>query len=152
MNNILQDLFIKYGLVYDAENPSAKTNDVYKHKHYTIITRQGIQKIESKAGIQCTFKLVPELTRGPDNIVFEVFASMPSAAKNYQTFASVSPDTCTNKYYVEMCEKRGRSRAVLTLAGLYEQGVFGEDEADSFSDAVKTQQSGDSVGAKYKPA
>ena len=32
-----------------------------------------------------------------------------------------------------MAEKRAKSRIVLMLAGFYEHGIFGEDEADDFS-------------------
>ena len=49
---LLNEIFVKYQLIYDKENPNSKSNDVYKHKHYTIITRQGIQKIERQAGIR----------------------------------------------------------------------------------------------------
>lgn len=35
-------------------------------------------------------------------------------------------------YIAAMAEKRALSRGVLQLAGLYEHGVFGEDEADAF--------------------
>lgn len=35
-------------------------------------------------------------------------------------------------YPLAMAEKRSLSRGVLKLAGLYEHGVFGEDEADAF--------------------
>lgn len=35
-------------------------------------------------------------------------------------------------YPLAMAEKRALSRGVLKIAGLYEHGVFGEDEADAF--------------------
>jgi hypothetical protein len=143
--DMLRDLFKKYDLIYDKDNPQSKSNDVYKHKHYTIITRQGIQKIERNAGIQCNIHVVDSIST-PTNITMRGVGTMPGASTNpsdvisYQTFASASEETSTNKYYAEMCEKRCRSRLVLTLAGLYELGVFGEDEAESFSDAIKAQQ------------
>ena len=39
-------------------------------------------------------------------------------------------------YPAAMAEKRALSRGVLKLAGLYEHGVFGEDEADAFKKEV----------------
>lgn len=39
-------------------------------------------------------------------------------------------------YLAAMAEKRALSRGVLQLAGLYEHGVFGEDEADDFKKEV----------------
>lgn len=134
-NDVLKDLFIKYKLNYDKDNPNSKSNDVYKHKHYTIITRQGIQKIEKEAGITCTMEIVPGVST-PTNITIRGVGYLPDG-KNYTTFASASPDTSNNNYYAEMAEKRCRSRLVLTLAGLYELGVYGEDEATAFSDTVK---------------
>ena len=147
--SILKSLYEKYGLIYDTANPGAKSNDIYVHKHYTIITRQGIQKVESKAGIKCHFTLIPQLTQLPNDVAFEVNA-IDREGNTYQTFASVSEATTNQGYKIEMCEKRGRSRAVLTLAGLYEQGVFGEDESDSFSKEITSQQ--ETVGAKVKGA
>jgi len=42
-------------------------------------------------------------------------------------------DGSTNTWYVmEMAEKRALSRATLKMTGLYEQGVFGQDESESF--------------------
>jgi hypothetical protein len=67
-----------------------------------------------------------------------------------ETLASASAETSQNKYFAEMAEKRGRSRIVLKLAGLYELGIYGEDEADDFGKIVKEARSGGAVGAKYK--
>ena len=42
-------------------------------------------------------------------------------------------DGSTNSWYViELAEKRALSRATLKMTGLYEQGVFGQDESESF--------------------
>lgn len=123
------ELFKKYNLSYDKNNPESKSNDIYKHKHYTIITRAGIQKIEREAGIKCQFSPIPTAC-GKDYFTVHVQAEDKAGTK-YETFASASSDNSQNKYYPEMAEKRGRSRAVLTLAGLYELGVYGDDEFDT---------------------
>lgn len=138
-SQIMFDLFKKYGLVYDEANPESKDNDVYRHKHYTIITRQGIQKIEQAAGIECEFTPISAAC-GKDYFTVQVRGNKKNDDKSrtfYTTFASASDLTSTNKYYPEMAEKRGRSRVVLTLAGLYELGVYGQDEADEFSEKSK---------------
>lgn len=134
-SEILQKLFKDYGLYFDPTNPTGKDNDVFAHKHYKIITRSGIEKIQKKAGITISFTpvyvdattvvLKALGTRGEDVI---------------ETFASASNASSTNPYYAEMAEKRAMSRVVLKLAGLYEYGVFGADEAEEFDDAVKAKQ------------
>lgn len=136
-NEILKQLFKKYKLNYDQDNPDSKENDVYVHKHYKIITRQGIQKIEQVSGITCKFEVI----RAEEDH-FYLKATGQLGEKTYETFASASSRTSKNEYWPEMAEKRARSRIVLTLAGLYELGVFGEDEADAFSDVVKANRQG----------
>jgi hypothetical protein len=49
-----------------------------------------------------------------------------------ETFGESAPDNTRQKYPVAMAEKRALSRVVLKLSGLYEVGVFGEDESDDF--------------------
>ena len=134
---LLSNLFKKYGLIYDTSNPNSKDNDVFVHKHYKIITRGGIQKIEKSSGIKCSISIVHS---GVDycNVTG---TGTSSDGTTYTTLASANSGNTTNAYYTEMAEKRCRSRLILTLAGLYETGlVFGEDEADDFKkeSTVKT--------------
>lgn len=131
--SLIKDLFQKYGLYYDKENPDSKDNEVYRHKHYTIITRGGIQKIEEAASIACNIVV---LASGADYCNVSCTATLPSG-QSYTTLASANSLSSKSPYYVEMAEKRGRSRAILTLAGLYKLGAYGEDEADDFQSAVK---------------
>ena len=127
-SELLNNLFTKYGLVYDKSNPSSKDNDVFVHKHYKIITRSGIQKIEKAAGIKCDITIV---NSGPDYCNVTGTGSAGDGS-SYTTLASANAGSTANAYYTEMAEKRCRSRLILTLAGLYELGAFGEDEADDF--------------------
>lgn len=139
---MLAALFKEYGLIYDPSNPEGKDNDVYVHKHYKIITRGGIQKIERKAGIHCEYEPVLSAC-GKDFFTVKGTGILPRGEEKpivYSTFASASDLTCKNAYYPEMAEKRCRSRLILTLAGLYELGVFGEDEADDFSRSSSTYE------------
>lgn len=136
-SELLNSLFEKYNLVFDPNDPNSKDNDVYIHKHYKIITRGGIQKIERAAGIKCSINIEDS---GRDFCNVAGTGISKDGGMVYNTLASANADNCKNAYYCEMAEKRCRSRLILTLAGLYETGeVFGEDEADDFGrSGVKT--------------
>ncbi len=152
----LNTLFKKYGLTFDKDNPTSKDNDVFMHKHYKIITRAGIQKIEKAAGIWMDITPVGRLcsienvktrdTEGNEvintitNITMRGEGYAEGMQRPYITYASASSENSTNKYFAEMAEKRVRSRMVLTLAGLYQLGVYGVDEADDFKKVMKEAQ------------
>ncbi len=135
----LNTLFKKYGLTFDKNNPTSKDNDVFMHKHYKIITRAGIQKIEKAANIWMDIRAVDGAC-SHNYITLRGEGYADGMERPYITFASASPETSTNAYYAEMAEKRLRSRMVLTLAGLYQEGIYGIDEADEFKKAVKEAQ------------
>ncbi|MCP4487548.1 MAG: hypothetical protein GY820_09565 [Gammaproteobacteria bacterium] len=107
--------------------------DFFKHQHYTIITRQGIDKIQAKEQIYVSYEVIK---CEPNFAVFK--AKAVKDGKMIETFGSALKgegykDGNTNTWYVaEMAEKRAMSRAVLKLTGFYELGVFGEDESESF--------------------
>jgi hypothetical protein len=123
-NNKLKELYLKYEL--DKE-------DFFKHQHYTIITRQGIDKIQAKEQMYVSYEAI---RCEPNFAVFK--AKAQKEGKMIETFGSALKgegykDGNTNSWYVaEMAEKRAMSRAVLKLTGFYELGVFGEDESESF--------------------
>tara|TARA_R100000655_G_scaffold35658_2_gene69339 strand:- start:73 stop:459 length:387 start_codon:yes stop_codon:yes gene_type:complete len=120
----LKEKYIKYELTKD---------DVFKHQHYIIITRSGIEKIQAIENITIYYDLI----KSEPN-----FASVKAIAqkdgKMVETFGSALKgnsfkDGNTNTFYVlEMAEKRALSRAVLKMTGFYELGVFGEDESEDF--------------------
>ena len=120
----LKELYLKYDLTKE---------DVFKHKHYTIITRSGIDKIQAMEQITIDYEVIK---CEPNFAVFKAYAEKDG--KKIQTFGSAKKgdsfkDGNTNSWYVaEMAEKRSMSRAVLKLTGFYELGVFGEDESESF--------------------
>ena len=122
--NKLVELYKKYDLTKD---------DVYKHQHYVIITRQGIDKIQAIEQISIDYEVIQ---CEPNFSVFK--ANAEKEGKKIQTFGSALKGTnfkdgnCNSWYVAEMAEKRAMSRAVLKLTGFYELGVFGEDESDSF--------------------
>ena len=122
---ILNRLFVENNLTDE---------DVFKHQHYTIITRAGIDKIQANMEIVIEYKVIKCEPH------FAVVKAIGEANKKFiETFGSALKgntfkDGNTNSWYVmEMAEKRAMSRAVLKLAGFYELGVFAEDESESFN-------------------
>ena len=122
----LKEKYIKYNLTKD---------DVFKHQHYIILTRSGIDKIQAIEGIEIDYEVIK---CEKDFCVVKAHAKKDETDAFIQTFGSALKgagfkDGNTNTWYVmEMAEKRAMSRAVLKLTGFYELGVFGEDEAEDF--------------------
>jgi hypothetical protein len=114
----LRELYVTCGLTKE---------DVYKHQHYVIITRTGIEKIQFSKGIKVTFE--PTVMQ-KDFCVVKAIGEMDGEV--IETFGSASTESSHNKYYPEMAEKRALSRVVLKLTKAYSIGVFGEDEAEDF--------------------
>jgi len=120
----LKEKYIKYNLTKD---------DVFKHQHYIIITRSGIEKIMALEDIGMVFEVIK---CEKDFCVVKAQAS--KAETEIQTFGSAlkgegfKDGNCNTWYVMEMAEKRAMSRAVLKLTGFYELGVFGEDESEDF--------------------
>ena len=113
----IAELYKKYGL---------NTDDIFKHKHYLIITRSGIEKIQAIDKIEVNYEVI---RCEPDYAVFKAYNS------NLQTFGSAKYGEYktgnTNSWYIaEIAEKRALSRLVLKQTGFYELGVFGEDESE----------------------
>lgn len=140
----LNRLFKENGLIAE---------DYYAHKHYTIITRSGIEKIQYKNNITigfeavkmepdfCVVKATATKTVGKELVKVETFGSAGHGAKGEADQGKLK--TNQYAYYPELAEKRALSRAVLKITNFYELGVFGEDEADDFKkqpEAGKTPQ------------
>tara|TARA_R110000796_G_C14194589_1_gene390973 strand:+ start:56 stop:460 length:405 start_codon:yes stop_codon:yes gene_type:complete len=121
---LLKEKYIKYGLTKD---------DVFKHQHFLIITRSGIEKIQAIEGIFISYDVI----KCEPNFAV-IHANATKDTHTIETFGSALKgegykDGNTNSWYVmEMAEKRAMSRAVLKLTGFYELGVFGEDESEDF--------------------
>ena len=92
--------------------------DVFKHQHYVIITRSGIDKIQAIENIRIRYEVVKsepnfaavKATGIKDEITIETFGS---ALKG----ESYKDGNCNTWYVMEMAEKRAMSRAVLKLTG-----------------------------------
>jgi hypothetical protein len=127
----LKELYKKYDLTKD---------DVYKHQHYIIITRSGIDKIQAVEQMYINYDVIK---CEPNFAVVKANAKKGEAG--IETFGSALKgasfkDGNTNSWYVmEMAEKRAMSRAVLKLTGFYELGVFGEDESEDFKRNINQQ-------------
>ena len=116
----LNKLFIDYNL---------HEEDTFKHQHYHIITRSGLEKIQAKAGIKIVYNLKHY---NPDTKTCVIQAIGTHNDVIIETFGEASPENNRNSYFVAIAEKRAMSRIVLKLTGLYSLGVFGEDESDDF--------------------
>lgn len=106
--------------------------DVHKHKHYVIITRGGIEKIQYAKGIIVNFEVVQCTPEFAAIKAIGTISKDENTIERQETYGSASPSTSQNNYYLEMAEKRALSRIVLKLTKAYNFGVFGEDEADDF--------------------
>ena len=106
--------------------------DIFKHQHYLIITRSGIDKIQAIENITIDYEVV-----NCERDFCVVKANAIKGDTSIQTFGSAlkggfKDGNCNTWYVMEMAEKRAMSRAVLKLTGFYELGVFGEDESEDF--------------------
>ena len=108
---LLKEKYIKYKLTKD---------DFFKHQHYLIITRSGIDKIQALEGILINYEVIK---CEKDFCVVKAKAYKESAEATIQTFGSAlkgkgyQDGNCNTWYVMEMAEKRAMSRAVLKLTG-----------------------------------
>jgi hypothetical protein len=119
----IKEKYLHYGL---------EKEDIFKHQHYLIITRSGIDKIQAMENITIDYEVI-----NCEKDFCVVKANATKGETSIQTFGSALKGDfksgTTNSWYVmEMSEKRAMSRAVLKLTGFYELGVFGEDESEEF--------------------
>ena len=131
----------KYGLTQ---------KDWYQHKHYTIITRMGIDKIQAFESIDIVYEAVtstPEFCvvkaiGGKGELVIETFGSAKYGGKTWDKEKNKwnEKGNTTTWYVMEMAEKRAMSRVVLKITGFYELGVFGEDESEDFKPQVERKE------------
>ena len=113
----LNTLFKKYEL--DVE-------DTFKHKHYHIITRSGIDKIQAVENIKIDFRPLESLCKVGEYVTLKVEGKWKD--KTYATIGEASTKNCKVSYLGCMAEKRGRARVILTLVGFAEKGVYSIDE------------------------
>lgn len=124
----LAGLYKKYNLSKD---------DVFKHQHYVIITRSGIEKIQGVAQIKVNYEVIncekDFCVVKAYNDKLETFGSaLYGLKKQNEKGKWIDTGTTGTWYVMEMAEKRALSRLVLKQTGFYELGVFGEDESEDF--------------------
>lgn len=124
----LKELYLQYNL---------NEEDIFKHKKfgYIMITRTGIEKIMSHEKIVVTFK--PELV-GLDGCI--VKATGTKGDVKIETFGSATKDNCQSTYFMEMAQKRAKSRCVLEITSFYSLGVYSDVEVDEWNHMHKSNQ------------
>ena len=138
----LEEIYRKYNL---------EKEDIFKHQHYLIITRSGIEKIMGVEEININYEVIKcerdfvviKALGQKDNVKIQTFGSAVKG-KSFR-------DGNTNSYYVtEIAEKRAMSRIVLKITGLYELGIFGEDESEDFKKPQQVQETTPQPTAEVK--
>tara|TARA_R110002110_G_scaffold332075_2_gene543105 strand:- start:1771 stop:2154 length:384 start_codon:yes stop_codon:yes gene_type:complete len=107
--------------------------DVFKHQHYLIITRTGIEKIQAVEKIVIKYLVIKcekdfcvvKAIADKNNVLIETFGSALKGSTHKE-------GNCNSFYLMEFAEKRAMSRAILKIIGAYSLGVFGEDESEDF--------------------
>tara|TARA_R100000951_G_scaffold77723_1_gene65595 strand:+ start:431 stop:823 length:393 start_codon:yes stop_codon:yes gene_type:complete len=126
-NDKLTEMFYKYDLVKDQ--------DIFRHQHYSILTRSGIEKIQAQEKISVTFEVVKcekdfagvKAIAVKDKKVIETYGS--ALKGDYKN------GNCNTWYVLEMAEKRALARSILKLLDLYAINVKSEDEAEDFKNS-----------------
>ena len=120
------------------------SSDVYSHKHYKIITRSGIEKIQAKAKIEIKYDVIAcqpdfcaikatSLIGAGRTLPMQTFGSAKHGGRTQnQNGKWVEQGNTTSWYIAEIAEKRAMARLVLKVTGFYELGFFSEDESDDF--------------------
>ncbi len=139
----LKEIYQKYNL--DKEDIfELKFGSKAKH----IITRTGIEKIQAHLGIQMNYKIEKISDDFKSCVILATGAILDEVNVDGQqgqpprkqkvpkivvnSFGEASPSNNKNSYPICMAEKRGKSRVVLQISGLYQLGIYSEDEADEF--------------------
>ncbi len=106
--------------------------DVYKDKRgFVIITRSGIEKIQTQNNIKVAFNvIVCEL----ENVVLKAVSMRFDASADefvpiIETFGSASKNNCRQHFLVEIAEKRALARCIIKT--MQWTNILGEDEVEN---------------------
>ena len=116
------------------ENGLTKDHFFKSPQGFVIITRQGIERIQAHKAIRVTYEVI-SLSDDLKHVVLKANGEMSNSKGlpiQMETFGESSPDNTKQKYPVAMAEKRALARCILKISGMYELGVFSEDESDDF--------------------
>ena len=107
-----------------------KDEDIFALHGTAIITKTGIQKIVAAEKLQYRFKVIK---CEPDYCAVLCKVSSDGGAVTAESFGSAEKSNVKNsqKYYLEMAEKRAKARAVLIAIDAHGY-LYSEDEADDF--------------------
>jgi len=121
---LIKKIYNKYNL---------ERSDVFRHQHYIIITRSGIEKIIDIENIFIRYdvlKLEPRYA-GVKAIAIKGEKTLETLGSAYK--GETFKDGNTNSWYVlEMAQKRAMARATLGITGMYKLGFKSEDESEDF--------------------
>lgn len=124
MSNLTKSDKVRMRRIFEENGLSM--DDVFQHRHFVIIKRTGIEKIQAVNNIEVEFS---EIVMDRDFVVLKATAWMDNRNVRVETYGEAGPENCKNSYYVMTAEKRALSRAVLKVIGLYsESNVYSEDE------------------------
>lgn len=121
----LRELAEKYNLVKE---------DFFKVHNSVIITRTGIEKIQTVANIKLSYEIVA-LDLANKIAAVKCKAEMPNKEIGTRIAESYGESCSYNTkaaYPLAMAEKRAKARVILQLTEFYQLGVYSEDEADDF--------------------
>lgn len=125
----VRELFKKYNLSKD---------DWFKHAQgWVIITLPGCEKIQAQENINVEFDII---RMEPDYAVIKAIATKGN--RRIETLGSAKlggfgKGTTISQYIAEIAEKRALVRAILKMENLYSEGVYSEEESESFKDERK---------------
>ena len=120
----LRELAASYGLVGE---------DFFKVHNSVIVTRTGVEKIASVAGITLTYDVIHvDLAQKEACVKCTAYKTEGEQVISAESFGESSPYNTKAPYPVAMAEKRAKARAILQLTEFYQVGVYPEDESDDF--------------------
>lgn len=120
----LRELATSYGL---------SGEDFFKVHNSVIVTRTGVEKIASVAGITLTYDVIHvDLAQKEACVKCTAYKTEGEHVISAESFGESSPYNTKAPYPVAMAEKRAKARAILQLTEFYQVGVYAEDESDDF--------------------
>lgn len=105
---------------------------------WAIISRRGIEKIQTQMGLTIHYEIEPHMSCIEKNLVC-IKAIAQNENVYIETYGESNPNNTkggAKGYPIAMAEKRALSRAVLKASEFYQLQVMGEDEAGGHEHSV----------------
>ena len=141
-NEKIAKLYKKYNLDKD---------DIFELKFGSkkyVICRTGIEKIQALLGIQVSYKIEKISDDFKSCVILAsgvILEDQDITVQNGQatrkqrvpkivvnSFGECNPQNNKNNFPICMAEKRAKARVILQISGLYQLGIYSEDEAEEF--------------------